>query len=84
MFVMNVLKKNRNLNLRGSELAKSYYYKFMIKSYEKVSQSEINTIKREIIRVLIDIPMSNVHGGEANNNGYEKFKTEGNKVGNSA
>lgn len=46
----------------------------MIKSDKKVSDIEIYRIKKAIQRILIDIPIINIHGGEANNNGYQKFE----------
>ena len=56
-------------------MVKSYYFKFLIKSDRKISESEIESIKRGIMKVLIDIPIININGGEANNNGYEKFRS---------
>lgn len=60
---------------RGQKL-KDYYYKFLIKSNKRVSEIEINAIKKAIMKILIDIPIINIHGGMANNNGYEKFKVQ--------
>lgn len=45
----------------------------MIKSDNKVSQSELKAIKKAIMKVLIDIPIINIKAGETNNNGYLKF-----------
>ena len=45
----------------------------MIKSHKKVSQIEINAIKKAIMKILIDIPIINIKAGETNNNGYLKF-----------
>ena len=54
---------------------KCYYYKFLIKLDKKLLDFEINSIKRAIQKCLLDTPITNIHGGEANNNGYEKFKS---------
>ena len=61
---------------------KIYYYKFLIKLDRKLTSLEVMNIKREIQRVLIDTPIRDIHGGIANNNGYHKFKTKRDKIGN--
>jgi hypothetical protein len=55
---------------------KIYYYKFLIKLDRKLKDFEVKSIKNAIKKVLIDTPITNIQGGEANNNGYHKFKTE--------
>lgn len=61
---------------------KTFYYKFLIKLNRKLSISEIKSIKKAIQRCLLDVPIIDIHGGIANNNGYHKFKRETDKVGN--
>lgn len=55
---------------------RNYYYKFMIRLERKMTDVDIHCIKRAIRRVLIDITLSDIQGGEANNTGYYKFKIE--------
>lgn len=55
---------------------KIYYYKFLIKMNRKLRNVEIAEIKGAIKKILIDTPITDIQGGEANNNGYHKFKTE--------
>jgi hypothetical protein len=42
----------------------------------KLNKIEVAEIKRAIQKVLIDIPITEIHGGIANNNGYHKFGVE--------
>jgi hypothetical protein len=55
---------------------KTYFYKFMIKTSEKIPKIAIDGIKEAIFLYLGDIPRANIHGGIANNNGYHKFGVE--------
>ena len=57
------------------KMAKAYYYKFLIKLDKKLMDFEITSIKKAIQKELIDTPIVNIHGGLANNNGYQKFKS---------
>jgi len=59
-----------------------FYYKFVVKLDRKLKEFEISAIKNAISNYLDDYPKSCILGGEANNNGYYKFKTEKDKIGN--
>lgn len=61
---------------------KIYYYKFLIKLDHKLRDIDIESIKKAIQRNLYDTPIRDIHGGVANNNGYHKFKTKRDKIGN--
>lgn len=54
---------------------KAHYYKFLIKLDKKLMDFEINSIKRAIMSVLVDTPIVNIHGEEANNHGAYAFKS---------
>lgn len=55
---------------------KDYYFKFLIKSNRKLKAFEVKEIKRLIWNYLGDVSILNIQGGEANNNGYHKFRVE--------
>ena len=55
---------------------RDFYYKFMIKLNRKMTNVDIYAIKKAIQRILIDTPITNIQGGEANNTGYYKFSVE--------
>ena len=54
---------------------KAHYYKFLIKLDKKLSNIEIAEIKSAIQRILIDTPIVNIQGGQANNHGAYAFKS---------
>ena len=55
-------------------MAKFYYYKFVVRLTQKLSESEVSAIKKAIQKILIDTPITDIKGGIGNNNsGYYKF-----------